>query len=56
MNGTDLRTVMELLGHKNLTMALRYSRLAPSHKIDAVKALDKKLNQYQLHNWPKKGG
>mgnify|MGYP000106101919 FL=1 len=40
MKGVDLTTVKELLGHKSLTMTLRYSHLAPEHKMKAVKVLD----------------
>ncbi len=40
MNGVDLATVKELLGHKSLTMTLRYSHLAREHKTKAVKVLD----------------
>jgi integrase len=40
MNGVDLKTVQELLGHANLTMTLRYSHLAPAHQAKAVKILD----------------
>lgn len=40
MNGVDLTTVKELLGHKSLNMTLRYSHLAPEHKTKAVKVLD----------------
>jgi len=40
MRGIDLVTVKELLGHKSLTMTLRYSHLAPSHKASAVNVLD----------------
>jgi len=39
MAGVDLKTVQELLGHADLTMTLRYSHLASSHKADAVERL-----------------
>ncbi len=40
MSGQDITTVQELLGHKHLTMTLRYAHLAPSHKVKAVEILD----------------
>ncbi len=43
MGGVDITTVKELLGHKTLTMTLRYAHLAPSHKVNAVKVLEEEL-------------
>jgi len=40
MNGVDLKTVQELLGHKTFSVTLRYSHLSQSHKKEAVKVLD----------------
>lgn len=45
MAGVDLTTVKELLGHETLTMTLRYSHLAPSHKVKAVDILDSAINE-----------
>ena len=40
MNGVDLNTIREWLGHKTVTMTLRYAHLSPSHLHQAVKRLD----------------
>ena len=45
MAGVDITTIKELLGHKNLTMTLRYAHLAPSHKVKAVDILDNTLTE-----------
>jgi len=45
MGGEDLNTVRELLGHKDLTMTLRYAHLAQSHKTRAVNVLDRIMSQ-----------
>jgi integrase len=39
MAGVDLNTVRELLGHKKISMTLRYAHLAPEHKATAVEKL-----------------
>ncbi|MDP8213061.1 MAG: tyrosine-type recombinase/integrase [Candidatus Zapsychrus exili] len=41
MNGVDLFTVKELLGHKDIKMTMRYSHLSCDHKKQAVGALDR---------------
>ena len=46
MAGIDLNTVRELLGHKDITMTLRYSHLAPRHKQHAVDILSKKMDTF----------
>ena len=43
MNGVDIRTVQELLGHASLTMTMRYSHLAPVHRTRALQILDSVL-------------
>ena len=40
MKGIDLRTVQELLGHKDMRMTLKYAHLAPDHVRKAVEVLD----------------
>jgi integrase len=52
MAGVDIVTVKELLGHKSLTMTLRYAHLSQGHKVKAVHLLDDKIgdvnNQLRL--------
>jgi integrase len=49
MEGIDIMTVKELMGHKDLTMTLRYSHLAPNHKTRAVNILDRVMSQNPPH-------
>jgi integrase len=39
MQGVDIRTVAELMGHKTIQMTMRYAHLAPEHKLEAVRKL-----------------
>ncbi|HVB35061.1 MAG TPA: site-specific integrase [Patescibacteria group bacterium] len=39
MNGENLRTVQDLMGHKQISMTVRYSHLAPQHQLAAVERL-----------------
>ena len=39
MAGVDLRTVQELMGHKTISMTVRYAHLAPEHQLAAVQRL-----------------
>jgi len=40
MAGVDIRTVQELMGHKTISMTVRYAHLAPKHTLAAVERLD----------------
>jgi site-specific recombinase XerD len=40
MAGVDLPTVKELMGHKNISMTLRYPYLSRDHKQRAVRTLE----------------
>ncbi|MCZ6541884.1 MAG: site-specific integrase, partial [Nitrospinae bacterium] len=54
MKGVDITTIKELLGHRTLTMTLRYAHLAPGHKVNAVELLDgnvqMKSSAQKVHN------
>jgi integrase len=41
MADVDIRTVAELMGHKNIQMTMRYTHLAPEHKLVAVERLSR---------------
>jgi integrase len=40
MQGVNLRTVQQLMGHKDIKMTMRYSHLSPEHVQQAVEKLD----------------
>ena len=39
MAEVNIRTVQELMGHKSIAMAVRYSHVAPKHSLAAVERL-----------------
>ncbi len=40
MQGVDIRTVQQLMGHKEIKMTMRYSHLSPGHVHEAMERLD----------------
>lgn len=44
MAGIDLRTIMEILGHKSFGMVMRYAHLSPAHQSNAVNRLDVQMD------------
>ena len=45
MNGVDLKTVQELMGHKSFSMTLRYAHLSPDHKRKAIEDLGNRMQK-----------
>lgn len=40
MKSYDIKTIAELMGHKDIKMTMRYSHPTPEHKKRAVESLD----------------
>ena len=41
MNGVDIRTVADIMGHSDISQTMRYTHLLDGHKLAAISALDK---------------
>lgn len=55
MAGVDLRTVQELMGHKDIQMTLRYAHLSPHHTRSAMETLETRFSANTpatFHNTP----
>jgi len=48
MAGVDIKTIQELMGHKDIKMTMRYSHPTPEHKKHAVEVLDR--SHSKIHN------
>lgn len=46
MQGVDLKTVQQLMGHKVIKMTMRYSHLSPEYVQEAIERLDKVWTPY----------
>mgnify|MGYP002035789199 CR=1 FL=1 len=45
MSGADIRTVQELMGHKTISMTLRYAHLSTGHKQRAMDTMDAEFSK-----------
>ena len=55
MAGVDLRTVQELMGHKDIAMTMRYAHLSSNHKRAAMETLESRFSAkspVNFHNTP----
>ena len=52
MSGIDLKTVQELLGHKNILMTMRYAHLSAHHKRQAMEAMEARFSEKSPTNFP----
>jgi hypothetical protein len=50
MQGADIHTVAQLLGHKDLRMAARYQHLSPTFLAEAVGRLDTVFGDLSHHS------
>lgn len=41
MHGVDIRTVAEIMGHRNISQTMKYTHFLDAHKLTAISAIDK---------------
>ena len=46
MQGVDIRTVQQIMGHKTIKMTMRYSHLSPEYVQEAMMRLDNAWTLY----------
>lgn len=46
MAGFDIKTIGEIMGHKDVKMTMRYSHPTPEHKVKAVQSLDRSHSDF----------
>ena len=39
MNWVDIRTIAEIMGHRNISQTMRYTHFLDSHRIEAIQAI-----------------
>jgi integrase len=55
MGGVDIRSVQTLLGHKNISMTMRYAHLSPAHLREAISVLGGSAPRTKQDQEPKAG-
>jgi hypothetical protein len=50
MSGVDLATVKEILGHSSIEMTMRYAHPTTEGKMNAVRALERKMEDLSKHH------
>jgi integrase len=49
MQRVDIRTVQQVMGHKDIKMTQRYAHLSPEYVQEAIRRLDKSWTLYGHH-------
>jgi len=55
LKGASIKVVQEILGHKTLTMTMRYAHLSQEHKREAINLLNDLTTPFHGHKWSQSG-